>query len=122
MLIALVAILAFLLAFLLIAKVVSLLIGLVFLLLVAVLCGAIAEKLLHYEGGGIVTTAGVGLIGSVVGLVIAKILHLPTWPHIAHLPVVWTVVGSLVLVAGMKVIAPPAAHNRIHGPRNVTRW
>lgn len=122
MLIALVAILAFLLAIFLIMKVVAFLVGLVFLLLVAALCGAIAEHLLHYEGGGILRTVGVGLIGSLIGFLIAKLFHLPTWPHLAGLPVVWTVVGSLVLVAGMKVVSPPARHARLGSGRGVTRW
>jgi len=122
MLIALAAILVFLLAIFLIMKVVAFLVGLVFLLLVAVVCGAIAEHLLHYESGGIVRTTGVGLIGSLVGVIIAKVFHLPTWPHLAGLPILWTVVGSLVLVAGMKVFVPPSRHARLGSGRGVTRW
>jgi uncharacterized membrane protein YeaQ/YmgE (transglycosylase-associated protein family) len=123
MLIALVAVLAFLLVFLLIAKVVAVVVGLVWLLLVALLCGAIAERILHYKEGGIASTIGVGLIGSVIGWLIAKILHLPTWPHIASLPVVWTIVGSLILVTGMKVFAPPSSRARLRsGNRDISRW
>jgi len=120
MLIALVAILLFLLVFFMIAKVVAFLIGLVFLLLVAAICGAIAEKVLHYDGGGIGTTVGVGLTGAIVGWLLAKILHLPLALHIAGLPVLWTIVGSMIMVSGLKVVAPPR-RRRLHGPRDFPR-
>ena len=107
MLIALAAILAFLLVFFLVAKVVAFFTGLVFLLLVALMCGWIAEKALHYKRGGLGSTIGVGLLGAVIGWLIAKLVHLPTAPTIAHLPVLWTIVGSIALVGTMKVIAPP---------------
>ncbi|HLZ69488.1 MAG TPA: hypothetical protein VKV26_06190 [Dehalococcoidia bacterium] len=121
MLIALIAILAFLLAVFAITKVVAFLIGLVFLLLVATLCGAIAEHMLHYDSDGILTTVGVGLVGSVIGWLIARVLHLPTWPHIASLPIVWTVVGSLVLVAGMKVVSPPSRRRQLGSGKGLLR-
>jgi uncharacterized membrane protein YeaQ/YmgE (transglycosylase-associated protein family) len=121
MLIALIAILAFLLAVFAITKVVGFLIGLVFLLLVATLCGAIAEHMLHYDGGGIATTAGVGLVGSVVGWLIASLFHFPMLVHIAGLPIVWTVIGSLVLVAGMKVVAPPSRRRLLGSGKGLLR-
>ena len=106
MLIALAAILAFLLVFFLVVKVVAFFTGLVFLLLVALVCGWIAESALHYKKGGIGTTVGVGLLGAVVGWLLAKLLHLPTMVAVAHLPVLWTIVGSMALVGTMKVMAP----------------
>jgi len=120
MLIAIVAILAFILALFAILAVAKVLMGLVLLLLIATLCGAIAESVLDYHPGGIGATAGVGLIGAVIGLVLAKILHLPTWPHFANVPILWTVIGSVLLVGGMRVVAPnrPA----LRGRRDVTRW
>jgi uncharacterized membrane protein YeaQ/YmgE (transglycosylase-associated protein family) len=120
MLIVAVAILAFLLALFLILKVVGFLVGLVWLLLIATLCGWIAERLLHYREGGIGTTAGIGLVGAVIGWVLAKVLHLPMAPHIAGLPILWTVVGSLVLVAGMRVAAP--MRRLPSGRHDVSRW
>jgi uncharacterized membrane protein YeaQ/YmgE (transglycosylase-associated protein family) len=119
MLIALVAILAFLLVLFMVLKVVAALVGLVWLLLIATLCGAIAESLLHYREGGIAATTGVGLIGAVIGVVIAKVLHFPTLVSIGHLPVLWTVVGSIVLVSGLKVVTP---NRRLQGRRDVAPW
>jgi uncharacterized membrane protein YeaQ/YmgE (transglycosylase-associated protein family) len=121
MLIALVAILGFLLLVFFIAATTKFLIGLVFLLLVATVCGAIAEHMLHYDGDGIATTAGVGLIGSLLGWLIAKLLHLPMLVHIAGLPVVWTVIGSMVLVAGRKVFAPPPGSRRLGSGKGLLR-
>ncbi|MHB8577973.1 MAG: hypothetical protein ACYDCQ_21895 [Dehalococcoidia bacterium] len=120
MLIALVAILAFLLAIFVILKVFALLIGLVWFLLIATLCGAIAESVMHYRSGGIGTTAGVGLLGALVGLVFAKILGLPMWPHFAGIPILWTIVGSIGLVGTMRVVAPN--RKALQGRRDVSRW
>lgn len=119
MLIVAVAILAFLLALFLILKVVAVLVGLVWLLLIATLCGWIAERVLHYHEGGIGTTAGVGLIGALIGWVLAKVLHLPLAPHIAGLPILWTVAGSFLLVGGMRVAAP--VRRLSSGRRNISR-
>jgi uncharacterized membrane protein YeaQ/YmgE (transglycosylase-associated protein family) len=118
MLIALGAILAFLLVLFLVLKVVSVLSGLVFLLLIATVCGAVAESVLHYRQGGVLATTGVGLVGAVVGSLLAHILHLPTHPEIAHLPILWTVAGSFALVGTMKVVAPS---RRLQGRQDVPR-
>ncbi len=118
MLIALGAILAFLLVLFLVLKVVGFLLGLVWLLLIATVCGAVAERMLHYRQGGILATTGVGLVGAVVGTLLAHILHLPTQPAIAHLPILWTVAGSFALVGTMKVVAPS---RRLQGGRGISR-
>jgi uncharacterized membrane protein YeaQ/YmgE (transglycosylase-associated protein family) len=120
MLIALVAILAVLLVFFMVLKVVAVLVGLVWLLLIATICGAIAESALHYREGGIGTTAGVGLVGALVGWLIAKVLHVWMGPSIAHLPIIWTVIGSFVLVGTMKVVVP--VNRRLGTGRGMTRW
>ncbi len=118
MLIALGAILAFLLVLFLVLKVVGFLLGLVWLLLIATVCGAIAERVLHYRQGGVLATTGVGLVGALIGTLLAHILHLPTQPAIAHLPILWTVAGSFALVGTMKVVAPA---RRLQAGRNLPR-
>ncbi|HZU75599.1 MAG TPA: hypothetical protein VFA70_02475 [Dehalococcoidia bacterium] len=121
MVLALAAILAVLLVFFLVLKVVGVLIGLVWLLLVATLCGAIGESVVHYKQGGIGTTVGVGLVGALVGWLIAHLFHLWMGPTVAHLPLIWTVVGSIALVGTMKVVAP--VNRRLSSGRGgVARW
>ena len=121
MVLALVAILAVLLVFFLVLKVVAVLTGLVWLLLVAALCGAIAEHTLHYKEGGIGTTVVVGLVGALLGWLFASIFHLPTGPHLGTpLPVLWTIVGSFALVGTMKVVSP--VNRRLSGRRDVAHW
>jgi uncharacterized membrane protein YeaQ/YmgE (transglycosylase-associated protein family) len=106
MVLALAAVLAFLLVFFLVVKAVAFLIGLVYLLLVALVCGWLAEELVGYKKGGIGTTVGVGLLGALIGWLIAKLFHLPMLIHLAGLPVIWTIVGGAVLAFAMKIMAP----------------
>src|SRR5438034_686774 len=98
MLIALGAVLVFILVLFAILAVAKVLMDLVLLLLIATICGAIAESVLDYHPGGIGTTAGVGLIGAIVGWLLAKLVHLPTLVTIGHIPILWTVIGSVLLV------------------------
>jgi uncharacterized membrane protein YeaQ/YmgE (transglycosylase-associated protein family) len=120
MLLALALILAVILVLFLALKVVGVLVGLIFLLLVATLCGAIARSLLHYNQGGIGATAGIGLVGALVGWLIADVFHLWRGPHVAGLPIIWTVVGSIVLVGTLRAAEPLIALSS--GRRALRRW
>ena len=82
------------------------LIGLVLMLVIAALCSAAAQAIVKYRDGGFRFTLLSGVIGAVVGIVLAKLLGLPTFPQIQGLPLVWTLVGSLIVVAGAKLALP----------------
>lgn len=84
------------------------LLSFVLLLLIAAVCGALAQALAGYTVGGCLVSTGVGFIGAVVGLWIAGTLGLPT-VLVANVggfdfPIVWSVIGAAVLVAVLAVI------------------
>ena len=81
------------------------LVGLVLTLFIAGLIGAAAGSWLKYKGG-MLFSIGAGLVGAVVGTVLANVLNMPKLLTIADLPILWTVVGSLAVVGAAKVIAP----------------
>jgi hypothetical protein len=53
----------------------------------------------------------VGFLGAVVGMCLARAFHLPTFVAVAigghPFPIVWSIVGGLVLVAGTHALMRP---------------
>jgi len=72
------------------------------LLLVAAICGAIAQALVGVSVGGCLVSAIVGFIGALIGLWLARELSLPEvlTIHIGNqsFPVVWSIIGSALLL------------------------
>ncbi len=73
------------------------------LLLVAGVCGAAGQALAGYSRGGCLASIAVGFVGALLGLWIAGILGLPELLTIQiggnAFPIVWSVIGSALLVA-----------------------
>jgi uncharacterized membrane protein YeaQ/YmgE (transglycosylase-associated protein family) len=72
-------------------------------LLIAGICGAIARALAGGSGGGFLVSVLVGFVGAFVGTWLARHLHLPTFLVVSieghRFPIVWSIVGGIVLVA-----------------------
>ncbi len=66
---------------------------------VAGLCAAVAGSVLGVRAGGILAAIAVGFIGAFVGTWLARQLALPELIVIQGIPVVWTIVGSVVVLA-----------------------
>ncbi|HTE84107.1 MAG TPA: hypothetical protein VK821_05190 [Dehalococcoidia bacterium] len=82
--------------------VVGKLLGLVLFLVIAALCGAVAEYFLGFKEG-VGETLLIGLIGAALGVVVARILHLPLLLPVFGVPIVWTIVGSFIVVGILKL-------------------
>jgi uncharacterized membrane protein YeaQ/YmgE (transglycosylase-associated protein family) len=86
------------------------------LALVVAICGMIGESLVGYSVGGCVTSAVIGYIGAFVGLWIARRFSLPELFTVTvggqTIPVIWSIIGSAVLVAALALV------RRIAQPRN----
>ncbi len=72
------------------------------LLLVAAICGTIAQALVGVSVGGCLVSAVVGFIGALIGLWLARQLNLPEVLSIrigtTSFPIVWSIIGSVVLL------------------------
>lgn len=72
------------------------------LLLIAGICGALAQAVVGYSRGGCLASIGLGLVGAVLGSWIARELALPELYIIgvggANIPLVWTVIGASLVV------------------------
>lgn len=72
------------------------------LLLVAAICGAIAQALVGVSVGGCLVSAVIGFIGALIGVWLARQLNLPEVLsiHIGNqtFPVIWSIIGSALLL------------------------
>jgi uncharacterized membrane protein YeaQ/YmgE (transglycosylase-associated protein family) len=79
------------------------LLGLIVLLVVGAICGALAEWIVGYGGGGFFLSAGLGIVGAFIGSWLARVLHLPEIFVVRvdgfALPIVWSIVGAALLLA-----------------------
>lgn len=79
------------------------LLSFLFLLCVAAVCGAIGQAFAGYSLGGCLVSVAVGFVGAIIGMWIAEGLGLPvflvTYVGGVDFPVVWSIVGSALLVA-----------------------
>jgi uncharacterized membrane protein YeaQ/YmgE (transglycosylase-associated protein family) len=86
----------------LVFAVVGKLLGFVLFLVIAALCGAVAEYFLGFRKG-VGETLIIGLIGAALGFLVARLLHLPLLLPIFGVPVVWTILGSFVVVGILRM-------------------
>jgi uncharacterized membrane protein YeaQ/YmgE (transglycosylase-associated protein family) len=82
--------------------------GLLVLLMVAGLCGIVAEGLVGFSPGGCLVSMGTGLIGAFVGTWVAQRFGLPGLLLLdlegGSLDVVWTIVGSMLFLVPLAVV------------------
>ena len=87
------------------------LLELLVLLVVAGIAGAIAELLVGFSPGGFLVSIIIGIIGAYVGTWLAGRLGLPPILTIningRVFPLVWAIVGSLVLVVALSLLRGP---------------
>ncbi len=78
------------------------LIDFLLLLLVAAICGVIAQALVGISVGGCLVSAVVGFVGALIGLWLARQLNLPDILTVrigaTTFPIVWSIIGSALLL------------------------
>jgi uncharacterized membrane protein YeaQ/YmgE (transglycosylase-associated protein family) len=81
------------------------------LLLIAGICGSLAQAIVGYSHGGCLVAIVLGFIGALLGSWLARALHLPE-PLMVKVggrdfPVVWSIVGAALFSAVLSLIARP---------------
>ncbi len=82
--------------------------NLLVLLVIAGICGALAEMVVGFSPGGFVVSIVVGVIGAYIGTLLANYLGLP--PFIAiniggqQLEIVWAILGSILLLLVISLV------------------
>jgi uncharacterized membrane protein YeaQ/YmgE (transglycosylase-associated protein family) len=88
------------------------LIELLILLVIAGICGVIAEFIVGFSPGGFVVSIVVGVIGAYLGSYLASLLGLPQYAPVSLLlptavynfDMLWAVIGSILLVGLIKAL------------------
>ncbi len=81
------------------------LINLLILLLIAGLCGAIAQAITGYSRGGCLVSIAVGFIGALLGSWLSRLAGLPDLFVVRGFPIIWSIVGAALFVAVISMIA-----------------
>lgn len=83
--------------------------SLLILLLVAGVCGAIGQSIVGFSRGGCLASIAVGFIGALLGMWIARMMHLSELFAIniggQSFPVIWSIIGSALFVALLSLIS-----------------
>lgn len=79
------------------------------LLLVAGLCGALGQAISGYSRGGCLVSIALGFIGALIGVWLARALHLPEVLVLpvggTGFPIIWSIIGSALFVAVISLIS-----------------
>jgi len=83
--------------------------SLLVLLIIAGICGAIGRSLGGGTSGGFVVSIAVGFVGALLGMFLARALHLPELLAVSidgrPFPIVWSIIGGALLVALVNAFA-----------------
>ena len=78
------------------------------LLLVAGICGSIAQALVGYSHGGCLVSIALGFIGALLGTWLARLMKLPDLLTIQFgeqpFPIVWSIIGAALFAAVLSLI------------------
>lgn len=80
-----------------VAAIIRTVIGLVLALAVAVIAGLIAREVVGGGKSGILELLLTGLVGALVGTILARAAGLPRFISIGGLPILWTIVGAIIV-------------------------
>lgn len=87
----------------------------VILLIVAGICGAVAQAIVGYSHGGCFTSIALGFIGALLGTWIARAMNLPEYIELTiggqPFPIIWSIIGSTLFIALIALMT-----------RRPTRW
>lgn len=79
------------------------------LLLIACVCGSIAQGLVGYSSGGCLMSIVLGFIGALIGAWLARQLGMPELLPVqigeTTFPIVWSVIGGSIFVAVLALIS-----------------
>jgi uncharacterized membrane protein YeaQ/YmgE (transglycosylase-associated protein family) len=76
---------------------------LIVLLIVAGICGSLGQAITGYSRGGCLVSIALGFIGALLGMWLARMLHLPEILPVqigtTNFPIIWSIIGSALFVA-----------------------
>ncbi len=87
-------------------------IDLLFILGVGIICGMIGQMTSGYARGGWIVHLGLGWVGAALGVYLSRVFNAPLIYNIkvqnTEFPVIWSLIGSVFLVAGIGFLVKPS--------------
>ena len=78
------------------------------LLVIAGICGSVAQSLAGYSGGGCLASVALGFIGALLGTGLARLLKLPELLEVSvgpqPFPILWSIIGAALFVALLSLL------------------
>jgi uncharacterized membrane protein YeaQ/YmgE (transglycosylase-associated protein family) len=85
------------------------LLDVILLLIVAGVCGALGQAITGYSRGGCLVSIALGFVGALLGMWLARMMHLPELFSVqigtASFPIVWSIIGSALFVAVISLLS-----------------
>lgn len=83
--------------------------GLFLLLLIAGICGSIAQAITGYSRGGCLVSIALGFVGAILGTWLARLMGLSEILAIQvggqSFPIVWSIIGAALFVALLNLLS-----------------
>ena len=84
--------------------------GFIVLIIIAAICGAIAQAITGYSMGGCLVSTAIGFIGAIIGMTMARALNMPLlWSaniQGENFPIVWAILGAVIFIIIISLIVP----------------
>ena len=81
------------------------------LLLIAGICGSLAQALVGYSHGGCLVPIALGFVGALLGTWLARLAGLPDFLAVQlgdrSFPIVWSIIGAALFAALLALISRP---------------
>lgn len=86
------------------------LVGFLLLLLIAGVCGSVAQALAGYSHGGCLVSIALGFIGAILGTWLARLIGAGELLAIQiggqSFPIIWSIIGAALFVALLNLLRP----------------
>jgi uncharacterized membrane protein YeaQ/YmgE (transglycosylase-associated protein family) len=83
---------------------------LIILLLIAGICGSVAQALVGFSRGGCILSVAVGFIGALIGSWLAGKFGFPEFFVLeiggTSFPVIWSIIGAVIFVGIISLLTP----------------
>ena len=86
--------------------------GVLIVLLIAAICGGVAQAIAGFSRGGLLVSIVIGFIGAMLGIWIQNATGAPEILMVqvgdTHFPIVWSIIGAVVFVCFVSLFTRPS--------------